>query len=252
MTTVRKTITLTQKQDAWIKAQIERGDFTNDSEYVRELIRRDQDRAMRFEALKQAITDGLESGVSDRAVAEIWAEAEREQRIHDWDSPFQARCHGYCRHRALHPSTLRDASSRKLPGSLTALFRLPGSTSDARPQRGGTGARAASFRVSGTRRVRPTRNQRYLRCPHPPRQHGPVEPGLINRVTQLAAGPHASGPVVSCRIDQAFCAHLHSPPWNSMLPCHLDMTTDHLHKRDDIIPGPPSWINLYAEWASRK
>ena len=31
--TVRKTITLTEKQDHWVKAQIARGDYTNDSEY---------------------------------------------------------------------------------------------------------------------------------------------------------------------------------------------------------------------------
>jgi len=42
MDTVRKTITQTSKQDAWIKAQIERGDYTNDSEYIRDLVRRDQ------------------------------------------------------------------------------------------------------------------------------------------------------------------------------------------------------------------
>lgn len=34
MTTIRKTITLSDTQDAWIKAQIARGAFTNDSEYT--------------------------------------------------------------------------------------------------------------------------------------------------------------------------------------------------------------------------
>ncbi len=73
MNTVRKTITLTDAQDDWIKAKIANGDYTNDSEYVRDLIRRDQDRAR---ALKMAIDDGLASGVSPRSVDEIWAEAE--------------------------------------------------------------------------------------------------------------------------------------------------------------------------------
>ena len=45
MGTTRKTITVTDQQDQWIKAQIEAGDFTNDSEYIRDLIRRDQDSA---------------------------------------------------------------------------------------------------------------------------------------------------------------------------------------------------------------
>ena len=45
MSTTRKTITVTDQQDHWIKAQIAAGQFTNDSEYIRDLIRRDQARA---------------------------------------------------------------------------------------------------------------------------------------------------------------------------------------------------------------
>lgn len=77
--TIRKTITLTRKQDAWIKAQIERGDFTNDSEYIRDLVRRDQDQSVRFEALKRAIEEGLDSGVSGQTVADIWSEVESRE-----------------------------------------------------------------------------------------------------------------------------------------------------------------------------
>ncbi len=42
MGTMRKTITLMDKQDQWIKTQIAAGGFTNDSEYIRDLVRRDQ------------------------------------------------------------------------------------------------------------------------------------------------------------------------------------------------------------------
>jgi antitoxin ParD1/3/4 len=35
MATVRKTITLTDHQDHWIKAQVAGGQYTNDSEYIR-------------------------------------------------------------------------------------------------------------------------------------------------------------------------------------------------------------------------
>lgn len=73
MATVRKTITLTDAQDNWIKAQVANGDFTNDSEYFRDLIRRDQEKER---ALKAAIDEGLSSGVSERRVDDIWAEAE--------------------------------------------------------------------------------------------------------------------------------------------------------------------------------
>lgn len=76
MTTVRKTITLTDKQDQWVKARIASGDYTNDSEYFRALVRRDQERNSKLEALRDAVRDGLDSGISDRTVSEIWAEAE--------------------------------------------------------------------------------------------------------------------------------------------------------------------------------
>ncbi len=74
--TVRKTITLTDKQDTWIKAQIASGDYTNDSEYFRDLIRRDQEQNAKFRALKSAILEDLDSGASNRTVGEIWAAAE--------------------------------------------------------------------------------------------------------------------------------------------------------------------------------
>ncbi len=74
MATVRKTITLTDQQDEWIKSQISNGDYTNDSEYFRDLIRRDQNK---FRVLQTAVEKGLASGVSNRTVDEIWAEAER-------------------------------------------------------------------------------------------------------------------------------------------------------------------------------
>jgi antitoxin ParD1/3/4 len=62
MSTTRKTITVTDQQDAWIKAQIESGDFTNDSEYIRDLIRRDQARQAELEALRVELIKGEESG----------------------------------------------------------------------------------------------------------------------------------------------------------------------------------------------
>ena len=38
MATVRKTITLTDQQDGWIKAQVDAGHYTNDSEFIRDLL----------------------------------------------------------------------------------------------------------------------------------------------------------------------------------------------------------------------
>ena len=62
MGTVRKTITLTDKQDGWIKSQIDAGHYTNDSEYIRDLIRREQERSAEMEAVRAALIEGETSG----------------------------------------------------------------------------------------------------------------------------------------------------------------------------------------------
>ena len=62
MGTVRKTITLTDKQDSWIKAQIDAGQYTNDSECIRDLIRREQERSVELEAIRAALIEGESSG----------------------------------------------------------------------------------------------------------------------------------------------------------------------------------------------
>ena len=62
MGTVRKTITLTDQQDAWIKAQIDHGHYTNDSEYIRDLIRREQERSAAIDSIRQALIEGENSG----------------------------------------------------------------------------------------------------------------------------------------------------------------------------------------------
>lgn len=58
----RKTITLTEQQDAWVKGQIESGHFGNDSEYIRDLIRRDRQAQERLATLRQALAEGESSG----------------------------------------------------------------------------------------------------------------------------------------------------------------------------------------------
>ncbi len=60
----RKTITLTEQQENWVKDQIETGHFGNDSEYIRHLIRRDQQAQERLASLRQALLEGESSGKS--------------------------------------------------------------------------------------------------------------------------------------------------------------------------------------------
>lgn len=77
MTTVRKTITLTGQQDAWVKSQIDAGHYTNDSEFIRDLIRRDQERNAEIEAIRIALIDGENSGEPG-----AFAVAAFKQRMH--------------------------------------------------------------------------------------------------------------------------------------------------------------------------
>jgi len=71
MQTTRKSITFTDQQDNWIKLRVEKGDFTNDSEYIRELVRKDQAENMKLLELKQAIDEGLQSGRSALKISDI-------------------------------------------------------------------------------------------------------------------------------------------------------------------------------------
>jgi antitoxin ParD1/3/4 len=73
MSTVRKTITLTDTQNDWIKAQIDSGAYTNDSEVLRDLIRRAQQESAEIEAIRAALIEGEKSGVSARSPEEIRA-----------------------------------------------------------------------------------------------------------------------------------------------------------------------------------
>ncbi len=81
MAIVRKTVTFTEQQDKWIKTQIEAGEFTNDSEYLRNLVRQDQAANAKFLELKRAIVEGLESGKSSKTLPEIMEAVEKRMKI---------------------------------------------------------------------------------------------------------------------------------------------------------------------------
>jgi antitoxin ParD1/3/4 len=66
MATIRKSLTITAAQEQWIKLQIENGGFANDSEYMRHLIRLDEERNREFLITKAAIQEGYDSGIRSR------------------------------------------------------------------------------------------------------------------------------------------------------------------------------------------
>lgn len=59
----------------WVQGQIESGQYASASDYIRDLIRRDRERKNKQAALVRALIEGEESGVSDRSLDEIFADA---------------------------------------------------------------------------------------------------------------------------------------------------------------------------------
>lgn len=59
----------------WVEAQAKTGRYSNASDYVRDLIRRDQMRADKIAEMQRLVTEGLESGDSDQSMADLLKEA---------------------------------------------------------------------------------------------------------------------------------------------------------------------------------
>ncbi|MBX9596739.1 MAG: type II toxin-antitoxin system ParD family antitoxin [Roseomonas sp.] len=55
-------VSLPDPMKAWVERQAESGRYGNASDYVRDLIRRDQERREALATLQAAITEGVESG----------------------------------------------------------------------------------------------------------------------------------------------------------------------------------------------
>ncbi len=64
----------------WVEAQASTGRYSNASDYVRDLIRRDQERAGKIAHMQRLVTEGLESGTTDQSMADIKHAARREAK----------------------------------------------------------------------------------------------------------------------------------------------------------------------------
>lgn len=64
----------------WCEAQVKKGRFSTASDYVRDLIRRDQDSQQATRAVQSLIDEGLASGVSPHSLEEIIAIAREKGR----------------------------------------------------------------------------------------------------------------------------------------------------------------------------
>ena len=72
---------------AWIEDRIRSGQYNNDSEYFRDLVRRDQARQEAVTQLRQMLDDAEASGISERTVDQIWEDAKTRYLKRHGDVP---------------------------------------------------------------------------------------------------------------------------------------------------------------------
>ncbi len=64
-------VSLPDPMKHWVEAQTRSGRYSNESDYVRDLIRRDQERAAKQAELQALINEGMASGISERSMDEV-------------------------------------------------------------------------------------------------------------------------------------------------------------------------------------
>lgn len=73
-------VSLPDAMKEWVESQTRTGRYGNASDYVRDLIRRDQERADKIVAMQRLIDEAEESGISPRSLDEILADARQQAR----------------------------------------------------------------------------------------------------------------------------------------------------------------------------
>lgn len=76
MTTMN--VSLPQPMKQWVQKQTESGRYSNASDYVRDLIRRDQDRVTKIARMQSLVTEGIDSGVGSRTMDELLEDARKQ------------------------------------------------------------------------------------------------------------------------------------------------------------------------------
>lgn len=71
-------VSLPDAMKVWVEGRTENGTYSNASDYVRDLIRRDRIRVEKIAAMQVLVDEAYESGISTRSVEEILEEARRE------------------------------------------------------------------------------------------------------------------------------------------------------------------------------
>ena len=65
-------VSLPNEMKTWVEFQAQNsGRYTNTSDYVRDLIRKDQDTSIKIQQMQAMVTKGLESGIGSRSMEEV-------------------------------------------------------------------------------------------------------------------------------------------------------------------------------------
>ena len=73
-------VSLSDPMKDWVETQARTGMYSSPSDYVRDLIRRDQERTDKIAEMQHLITEGLESGISDRSMVQVLDSARQHAR----------------------------------------------------------------------------------------------------------------------------------------------------------------------------
>ena len=71
-------VSLPDQMKEWVETQTKSGKYGNASDYVRDLIRRDQERAEKLAEFQRLVQEGYDSGISPLTMDEIRSIARRE------------------------------------------------------------------------------------------------------------------------------------------------------------------------------
>ena len=64
-------VSLPDPMKDWVEQQTRDGRYSNASDYVRDRIRRDQERRAKIAQMQKFVAEGLDSGPGDRSMAEL-------------------------------------------------------------------------------------------------------------------------------------------------------------------------------------
>src|SRR5688572_6969744 len=65
-------VSLPDPMKEWVEAQTETGRYANASDYIRDLIRKDQERNDKIVAMQRFVDDGLKSGIGSRSKDQLF------------------------------------------------------------------------------------------------------------------------------------------------------------------------------------